>query len=419
MNMKKIVSLIVLACIFLLCLTSCGGSKYDRALRLIEKGKYEAAYELLEQLGDDEKAQKLKNHFYYLPVACQDDIDGETTEWTYNENNLPIQMKTVHADGRTILHEFTYDAKGNLTLHTYKANGATSFSQDYTYDANNRVARYIYTGASGNTEVYEYEYDANGNKIRESVTYDEKILISECVYDSNGNRIKQTYTASNGEITVYEYTFDANGNLTKEQINRPDGTSSIFENIYDENNCLIKEIITSYSGEQYSLEHAYAANGERIKTTLVSSDGTKKVTQEEQLTYDAKGNIIKRVSISSGSNTATSTREYVYDDNNNVIKETINGASFYEYRYVTLGDEIKQQIVKYVSTNENGEKTTIEYTYDENGKQIKRLRTHADGQTDEWSKQYEWFYIPYDLGEVSNETTMIFHQYLRVSTSTE
>jgi YD repeat-containing protein len=327
-------------------------------------------------------------------------------------------MKTVHADGRTILHEFTYDAKGNLTLHTYKANGATSFSQDYTYDANNRVARYIYTGASGNTEVYEYEYDANGNKIRESVTYDEKILISECVYDSNGNRIKQTYTASNGEITVYEYTFDANGNLTKEQINRPDG-SSIFENIYDENNCLIKEIITSYSGEQYSLEHAYAANGERIKTTLVSSDGTKKVTQEEQLTYDAKGNIIKRVSISSGSNTATSTREYVYDDNNNVIKETINGASFYEYRYVTLGDEIKQQIVKYVSTNENGEKTTIEYTYDENGKQIKMLRTHADGQTDEWSKQYEWFYIPYDLGEVSNETTMIFHQYLRVSTSTE
>jgi hypothetical protein len=148
--MKKIVSLIVLACVFLLCLTSCGGSKYDRALRLIEKGKYEAAYELLEQLGDDEDAVKLRSRFYSVLVSY---VGSSTEVREYTKDNLLSKSIVTHENGKIDTRVYTYDANGNLLKDHYIRDDKVAFIAEYAYDANNNVIHYTHTDADGKTEI--------------------------------------------------------------------------------------------------------------------------------------------------------------------------------------------------------------------------------------------------------------------------
>ena len=83
--MKKIICLLVLFSMMLTCFVSCSTLKYERAMKLIEKGEYEKAYAIFEELGDSEMCAK----FHYVPVSVKNTFAGGTKHsfeyFEYNE----------------------------------------------------------------------------------------------------------------------------------------------------------------------------------------------------------------------------------------------------------------------------------------------------------------------------------------------
>ena len=84
--MKKIICLLVLFSIMLTCFASCSTLKYERAMKLIEKGEYEKAYAIFEELGDSEMCAK----FHYVPVHIEFVSSWHNFnlfyDFSYNEN---------------------------------------------------------------------------------------------------------------------------------------------------------------------------------------------------------------------------------------------------------------------------------------------------------------------------------------------
>ena len=117
--------MLLLICMFSCCFVSCKKDEKDEkpeanienAMLLIEKKDYEGAKELLEEMGDDQTAQELLTHFYYVPVKAEvkeENGDVATIEYFYDENNLRSQKVYTHSDGRKTTTDYTYDESGTL-----------------------------------------------------------------------------------------------------------------------------------------------------------------------------------------------------------------------------------------------------------------------------------------------------------------
>ena len=305
--------------------TNCGKStnpesekKYNEALSLITKGKYEEAKEIFESLGEYGDSQKMLGRFYSLPTMVIAEEDGEngTITFSFGSNNLPIkisrfvsgtydggydffydengnliqEIETYH-DGTKDITDYTYDANGNLAKRVYTDSNGDKSVRDYTYDANGKLIKRVYTDSDGDKEVCDYTYDAKGNLIKEVYTnsYGNK-SISDYTYDAKGNLIKEVYTYSDGNKSIYDYTYDVNGNLIKDVYTSFDGNKSIYDYTYDVNGNLIKEVYTYSDGDKSIYDYTYDVNGNLIKEVYTYYDGDKEVCD---YTYDAKGNLLK------------------------------------------------------------------------------------------------------------------------------
>jgi len=80
--------------------------------------------------------------------------DGGQSVFTFNDNNLPIQIDRVNPQGITTTRLYEYDTRGNVVSFTDE-NGNT---RNFTYDAYNRL---VSSTDSGNNTT-QFEYDAFG-----------------------------------------------------------------------------------------------------------------------------------------------------------------------------------------------------------------------------------------------------------------
>ncbi len=173
--------------------------------------------------------------------------DGETIEYSYDENNRTAGI-TIPGQGQITYNTYQWNSPTRVTL----PGGSTT---DYTYDPlmrlktltakdpgqNPVVTRdYTYSPASNitakNTEHgnYTYQYD---NLYRLTEAINPTVADEEYTYDPLGNRLTSANTTgtwsynTNNELTGYDnvsYIYDANGNTT----NKTNGTSET-KYIYD------------------------------------------------------------------------------------------------------------------------------------------------------------------------------------------
>ena len=279
------------------------------------------------------------------------DPNNRITRYSYDADNREITEKWLPAGGGAATYTMTlaYDANGNV------ASVQDNFSHyAYAYDAVNRVTSIDNTGTPGSPRVtLTYGYDKNGNRISlgdslggtDSYAYDARNqldLVSQAGtsssgvapelvffhHDQAGNLTSQTryadlaanskvattyaYDAANrltslvhtkaggAAIASYGYTLDAANRLTSEAHAWNGGTSTDTITYGYTNNDQLTAVNHSNSAFANESFH-YDTNGNRNasgQTTTtgnrIGSDGT------SNSTYDAAGNLIRKVGIATG-----------------------------------------------------------------------------------------------------------------------
>lgn len=311
--MKKLLALF-LAALMLFSLTACGGDNGaesskdntqspaqsdNRALSLIEEGKYKEAYELL-VTGNDEESRKLLENFT---------VKYETVETSSAEENYKYEIEydkyanmtsyVIHREtedetyNATYKYEYVYDDKGNIVKETvytteeFFLGGETSkydqtFVHEYRY---NEKGVLVYQNEDGVIMEYDdygnminndgwviiNDYDDSGRLTR--TTAQESGSYSLYEYDSLGNKIKVTqYDAYGGLLGNTEYEYDKNGILTKET-SVYDNKKSEYE--YDKNGKITLEVYYDEDGSLDSKEeYKYDEFGNELLCTRYEADGS-------------------------------------------------------------------------------------------------------------------------------------------------
>lgn len=285
--------------------------KYDEAFALIKQGKDEAAYLILEALGDYRDAKEQIGFFRYVPTksVSQDHAYGNLNqvEFLYNGDNLPVKETHLHNGTVSYVYEYAFDVKGNMTefkqhipaydqttafSYSYDDNGRiiktkfmTGTDGDYRYDANGNLSEIIYTEGSVYLYRTAYLYDANGNLVKSFQTDKDgaETQVSAYFYDENGYLVKETY-AMMGDVvdTVIEYSYHANGDLIRTVYDRGTENENSLEYTYDTNRRLVQKVKTDAVGQKTVYDYAYDEVGNLTKTTT-SRSGT--VTETESYEY--------------------------------------------------------------------------------------------------------------------------------------
>ena len=262
-------------------------TKYNQAFALIDEGKYEEAYEVLEALGDYKDAKDHLERFGYFPTVIEyvlSDRSGVMTS-TLGEFNLPTHMVS---EGTVGVKDgvYTYDEKGLLLQQSVTYEGVVS-TYDYSYDANDRMILAEYRQDGTLVSYNEYEYDEKGNCTREAYILGDEVYYNyRNYYDENG-RVERIESEVDGY--VYTFTYNEDGNRTAERGEAPDGTYYTIALTYTENGELAKEVYTSGDNVE-TVDYAYNTEGYRTKMVLTLSNGYQEMTTWE---YDENGNAIK------------------------------------------------------------------------------------------------------------------------------
>ena len=258
--MKRMISLLLLACFFALCLTSCGamreakkGRQYETALALIKDGEYEDAYALLKEIGDFEDAKEYLSRLRYLPVEITWEYrdTSESASFAYNDRDLLTRLTTTSIFGHTDTTEYAYDERGNLSKMdgpAYPDYGENKCTYANTYDEKGRLTQRVETVSGENTATTLYTYDGQGNLTEEHATYhlSDLTYVRTYVYDTAGRLTRYAHSLPGISEVDVVYTYDEKGNLIKETKTTKYGVLYT----YDEKNDLVKETFTD--GEGYT-----------------------------------------------------------------------------------------------------------------------------------------------------------------------
>ncbi|MBP3332689.1 MAG: RHS repeat protein [Clostridia bacterium] len=344
--MKKIICLLVLFSMMLACFASCSTLKYERAMKLIEKGEYEKAYAIFEELGDSEMCAK----FHYVPVHIEFVSSWHNFnlfyDFSYNENNAMSQLVEFYDHrlddfDRTMTDNYDYDSNGNL-IKTIITDHNENFSvEEYTYDNKGRLINKTLVFSNEHKDVFEYTYDESGRLIKEN-NVSKRVV--EYKYDDNGNlieKINENILYDSKSTNRYEY--DEKGNLIKEFFyNAEDVNEWITDYIYGAGDNLIKKVTTETSSDkrEYVNEYTYDKNGNLIKDYYYAHNGYMSIAE---YTYDDNNNLIKLNT--NYNNASTWVKEWIYDENGNLISYTniddgeIRDTTECEYKLVYVPDD--------------------------------------------------------------------------------
>jgi hypothetical protein len=261
----------------------------------------------------------------------------------------------------TVFHSLLYGQAVSKDLASMSLKGKISFVLESEYEA--KLINGVYVKGEKRSE-YEYKFNTRGNKTMLSNLYSHP-SITEYKYDSNHFLIEEKMTTGKSVIQykiansaqgkpVEIKTFYESGNtgsLQKYTYNSY-GLLNMIE-IFDEDKSVNREI------------YKYTANGELLSKSNRESEidftifGDSYSYLEE---YDGYGNIIKKKSLS------------LWDENNSISLYTYDKNNLLtEYQFTNMFTELKEE-----------EKTTFEYTFDEQGNWIKRVGTVKSNLPDKW-----------------------------------
>lgn len=294
---------------------------------------------------------------------------------------------------------YTYDACGRMLSKTSDPEGL-SLTTQYQYDGLGQTLKVIDPAQ----RVKSYQYNAQGQLIREMIDPEGLCLLTEYEYDDAGNMILQRVVNADGNDRVTTYQYDALARV-KEKIIDPNGLKLTTAYVYDHNNHLIK--LTDAKGHsshylydangfcRYSIsssgaviEHIYDALGNEVETIAYAN----KVNTEEDYSQSAIQSLLLaskqdqhsyrvfdeqgRVKLSI--NAMGYATRYTYDANGNVIKKV-------QYNKPVSLDDLKNKTVPEPNDNKNTRVTQylydamnrLEYSLDSKGHVVKNSYDNA------------------------------------------
>ncbi len=304
--------------------------------------------------------------------------DGSSSKSEYNESGNTLLSVSKDKDGNeTYKYEYEYDDNGNQILYIYYVDGVESRRTESKYHENGELAESVETYASGTKYVYKYTdfgeeeayivYDGDGNETNSRLTtYDENNKIKSKIEKNNWGSSEAEY--ENGLI-IKQVSKDDEGRKTGEQKDYSyDGEKLLgYTQVYYYYDADSQEEKVD-SSTTYT--YAYYNSGNRKSATQLSSDGEKHVT-----TYADKENdvVISDIYYDEDGNETSSTR-YEYDSKGRTTKreEVYSGGSSYTYEY-EYNENGQKVLDKTTSKNSYSTTvTTIKYTYDANGREIRK-----------------------------------------------
>ena len=270
--------------------------------------------------------------------ACSDD-----------KTRLYAGACTYYADGGLmsfVEYVYKYDKNGNPVKECAYYNGKLKTTIEREFDPSGSFTE----KKTDNRDNVEYlrEYDKNG-VIRKETTYDYDGEVEEVTeYNEAGLPVRKesfswTYTV--------EYEYDDKGRLLKEIETDYDDNNvvgNIYEDIYDSEGERIQRTIISPDGSTVLAERCETVEDGNKKTVnqYDSNDELRYVTEKE---YDAKGNLLKKISysIKNGDREFLSSSEYTYDKESRVIDfiYVLGDRTETKYEYSDEGYLSKESII--------------------------------------------------------------------------
>ncbi|MBN1316879.1 MAG: hypothetical protein JXA42_15475, partial [Anaerolineales bacterium] len=336
----------------------------DRLVRIIDANDADTrfSYDSVGNLTEQSTADGQTIAYEYDELGQLTGIDlsrGDDTVYSYDALG-----RLVEASNPAARIQYKYDLAGYLTDQVLLVSGQT-YTTSYTYDvAGNRLSM---TDPDGNLTQYDYDHagqltgvDMKGGRHFE-LSYDGGGLL-EHVDLPNGNMVDYAYDAAGNLLEIVEqddgaqiiggesYEYDANGRIIK-SVDLFSGIVTTYQ--YDAAGQLIK---VERDGETIQWIYDAAGNrkmqlggGEILEydydpaNQLLAVDGT----SEEHLTYDSRGNLIARATI-------TGTTFYTYSLQNQLTAVRLPDGEYVSYRYGPDGQLLTR-------TDDEG---TVVYLYD-------------------------------------------------------
>ena len=178
---------------------------------------------------------------------------------------------------------YTYGLRGEMTGLT----GKSGVTGSYSYDANGRV-----TGQSRNGIVTAYSYKPGGmvsEVVSERASDGAQLLHVTYGHERSGNVVTESATGETG-LSSKQYAYDGKNRMLAEDIYAGSGVEQSQEMTYDaRENVLTRQVESNRPGEALRSEsNSYAGNNKLVgQTVSVGADGT----EQREAAYDAAGNM--------------------------------------------------------------------------------------------------------------------------------
>ena len=317
-----------------------------------------------------------------IKVYCEYGYNGETAYFD------DIQLLCENVEEDLSADDFTVEVEEEETTETVTEETVSDDDiaafEELLDSAGNALTETTFTDGEFGTLYRSFAYSENKNDlVRET---DARGNETAYTVDSDTSR-RETVTDRCGNKTAYEY--DNAGRTTKITAkNSADETLSEVSYGYDRGNALTG--ITRGDGQRYTVSYDTYRNLEAVKvgsTSLVtynyksSAGRLKKMTYANgdymTATYNSFGQLVTEKWFDSA-DALTAHYKYIYDGEGNIVR-SLDILSGKEYNYIYEKGVIARANECNVTTDGKTIVSTVFYTYDKDGKLVKKRVMSADG----------------------------------------
>jgi RHS repeat-associated protein len=278
---------------------------------------------------DNSQANIIHYSYDAIGLLKQADDAFSSIATTRDVLNRVQQVQTAGPNGiPTSFLNFSYDAVGNVLTQSDTINSVTGATNTSTFDNLNRVTQLVQGGPGIATKRVNFAYNALGQTTSMSRFADSAgqlpVAASTFAYDTLNRLTSISHrNVGNSVLSSFSYQYDVVDRIT--QITDIDGVTSYAYNKRDE-----LTAATHADPSNPDETYGYDATGNRTTSHLHGSSyvvgngvaGTADVNRltsdgKFNYTYDANGNLSKRVEITSGK-----IREFAFDHRNRLVQIT-------------------------------------------------------------------------------------------------
>ncbi len=283
-------------------------------------------------------------------------------------DNGKVSEKAVYNNNGMLIDEESYYEDGSFKKKHLVLYELAEVVIIYLPDGKRQKISYFYDGIG--SESVEYEYHENGQIKKETSVDSDGSIRSITLYNSDGNILKKTqyYRSIENNVerieeAITEYTYHENG-VVKSKTEYRDGELR-SNSTYNDKGELIKEV-SLYTGSETITEYTYHENGQRKSEIKYDSNHVK--TYEYTYTSDGKTDEYKYYR----SGVMTSYSKCIYKDNGTFYRFTEEYTNNGKLSHQSLYKNYDELIYNYFDSNE--ERTSYGENYVNNNSSTPKLR---------------------------------------------